>query len=649
MPTIETSEIRPGKIKSGYLFNIPIYQRLYSWEEKEIHQLLADLYSSFIKDESKPYYLGNLVLYKNADKRFDIIDGQQRITTLFLMGLVFKKDCKEWVNFLNTDNGLRLAFIAREGDNAFLKSNLDGGSLDGENINNMMVKSLDVIRAFCDEDQEVKNNRENFAKYIYEQATMIAIEIPEGIDLNKYFEDMNNRGIQLEKHEILKAKLLEKIKVDEQELNYYARLWDACSQMNQFVEYGFKPEIDLKLSRSHIIYINKEFTFENISNLINKPLRKNITLSDILNESESESESEATKKNNPEEDQNDKVSSIINFPSFILYCYKLFENNKKDTKLTDRDLLDVFDEKLLNSFDAERTKRFINHLFRRRILYDSFFIKSIAKDGNSHWEIRKIIKSEKGEYSRDKADLKESTVIQAMLNSSTGLENWFAPALNYAIANEKQLTDESFCQFLENLDTELAKERINGKSNLKKVTEFFTDNFEKLSSTQNKDSDYQAWLKTILHQGTKTPRYWFFRLDYYLRKKFIIDNAFFKKDKDKVENFQFRQNRSVEHIQPQSKTWEEEEGKKLMDNFGNLALISVSSNSSLNDKEFEHKKKAFETKTANYGIESLKLAKAFEEPKWNPTTAENHGKEMIDILVESFKIDSISKPVITIE
>ncbi|WOE71072.1 hypothetical protein RZR97_05710 [Hydrogenimonas thermophila] len=58
--------------------------------------------------------------------------------------------------------------------------------------------------------------------------------LPEGIDIVKYFEVMNNRGKQLEKHQILKAKFLEVLKNDN-EINW-AKIWDYCSNMNVYVE-----------------------------------------------------------------------------------------------------------------------------------------------------------------------------------------------------------------------------------------------------------------------------------------------------------------------------------------------------------------------------------------------------------------------------
>ena len=60
---------------------IPYYQRPYKWEETQIKNLFAD----YFKNEQKEYFVGSVVMVENHDGGFEIIDGQQRITTLFLL------------------------------------------------------------------------------------------------------------------------------------------------------------------------------------------------------------------------------------------------------------------------------------------------------------------------------------------------------------------------------------------------------------------------------------------------------------------------------------------------------------------------------------------------------------------------------------
>ena len=64
-------------------YKIPIYQRNYAWERDEISALIKDIYDSMVID--KPiYYIGTLVTFKRDENVFEVIDGQQRLTTCLL-------------------------------------------------------------------------------------------------------------------------------------------------------------------------------------------------------------------------------------------------------------------------------------------------------------------------------------------------------------------------------------------------------------------------------------------------------------------------------------------------------------------------------------------------------------------------------------
>lgn len=96
----------PGDYEEYTHLLIPVYQRNYTWEKKEIEELYDDFQNhwntnkikneegNFVMDEEKArsYYLGNVVVVKNPkENSFGVLDGQQRITTLYIMNIVFKK------------------------------------------------------------------------------------------------------------------------------------------------------------------------------------------------------------------------------------------------------------------------------------------------------------------------------------------------------------------------------------------------------------------------------------------------------------------------------------------------------------------------------------------------------------------------------
>ena len=84
---LKAAEIPLGKLFSNdFDFVIPEYQRPYTWGTDETMQLLSDLQSALERDTDEPYFLGSVVLVKEeGDTKSEVIDGQQRLTTLSLI------------------------------------------------------------------------------------------------------------------------------------------------------------------------------------------------------------------------------------------------------------------------------------------------------------------------------------------------------------------------------------------------------------------------------------------------------------------------------------------------------------------------------------------------------------------------------------
>ena len=108
-------------------YEIPVYQRNYAWGKDEISALVQDVYDSMCKTGSKHYYIGTLVSFDRGEGRFEVIDGQQRLTTLYLVLRALG------INVVN-----RLTYSARPAADAALKSlpdcrteNADSGIIQG--------------------------------------------------------------------------------------------------------------------------------------------------------------------------------------------------------------------------------------------------------------------------------------------------------------------------------------------------------------------------------------------------------------------------------------------------------------------------------------------------------------------------------------
>ncbi|MGK5095544.1 DUF1524 domain-containing protein [Deltaproteobacteria bacterium TL4] len=303
-------------------------------------------------------------------------------------------------------------------------------------------------------------------------------------------------------------------------------------------------------------------------------------------------------------------------------------------------------------------KEFIQTLLKYRILLDNYIIKGDGQQSDRSWEIQELIikKTDEKIFERKKI-LEDTSRIQSMLYVSTALDYWFTPTLKYielhSPSNDK---DPDFVLWLEKLDTLLASKRWENKQNA--LTDAANDVLKKLNTPSEPSSNGLNAIESVsleekqlddklnqeLHSGTDTERYWFHRLDYYLWKKWrnglAGDIPVLEKNSEKdiisqIDKFQFRQNRSVEHIHPQSPSvpvpkWEED----IMNSFGNLALMSVSSNSRYSNRSYEEKRGTFINLMKQSRIESLKLLDIYQNSveEWTDEKCKVHQDKMIGVL-----------------
>lgn len=630
------SEFTPATVNDR-LFSIPLYQRLYSWETEQVEQLLDDLLDTYNKSKGDPenYYIGNLVKAP-VDKithRNPLIDGQQRMTVFWLMGFVFKKHYEDWNKFILIDHSLRLDFTARDDDRKFFnrlqqldyKSKVFSAIGEEMNVNPVMMNTINVIVLFVENRID---NKEEFAKFVYEHAKMIEVTLPDSTDLNKYFEIMNNRGIQLEKHEILKARILEKIS-SEKQINY-AHVWDACSQMNRFIEDSFEKseEKNMNIQQEITALIGNKFStieafISKISTSENKNEKKLYELLENAKSDEHQCPGQVVKGITEE-----NFTSVINFPSFLLHTYKILKNDKNGS-LKDKDLL----KNIIINNEADAIS-FIHELFTFRILFDQYIIKNFRNGITNLWETR-ILQIDENEARRKKA-FERSSQILSMLNVSTSIEHWLPPVLKY-LKSDQIIEDNTFCSWLEKLDNCFAYARIASPGNIMMVSN------EILSLQNINDIRPKGQIivdLTRLSKGTGTERYWFYKLDYCLWKKWTADTVdTTRKWRTEIYGYQFRSNRSIEHIYPQKPEDERYWDDNDLDSFGNLALISISSNSEYSRHGFKWKQGQFEDRIAKkWGVESLKLVDVYERVEWNPEDCKKHQDEMIVILNDYHKL-----------
>lgn len=621
------SKIIDSKITEMF-FKIPPYQRLYAWERVQIETLLEDIYTQFKEDSKKQYFIGNIVISKPKDeqKHNELIDGQQRLTTLWLIGFYlfykFYKRCKKWEEFLFSGGKPRIAMPLRKDEESKLKSlyqaiqankaNKDFQTLiieQWKDTPSPIKEGLQIIGYWFEQFEQSEKGKKldlgKFENYIYDKVAFVIVTLVSSTDLNRFFVRMNNRGKQLEKHEILKARLLNSIG-EEAEREKYGTIWDLCSEMDKYI-----------------------FQSANDRNR-------------LLNQ--------AGEENN---DDQVKVKSIIDFPTLLLHTAQLclWENkNQKTISFQKNKLLEIIeieDENIVIAKDQTsiKAKNFILTLLKYRILFDYFVIKEMKDEklGKRYlYDIKKLENNYTLSVSSANEDLAmvQNYLRVARTGNFQSYDSWLTKFLYFlsqnqkicptqAISNNNQIINDNGEQIIINDDKQII---INIKHTLDLISELEKIDTESLPNKKFEEQN--------LDNGTGTPHYWFYRLDYYLwkyssqleQREFGKDNKKFGKFKEVIQNFRFRNLNSVEHIQPQSK-----QGEWDIDTFGNLALISISFNSSLNNKEVNEKMAMIDTQIKDNNLQSLKyyfakLAYEKDNEEWTCDKAQEQGKVMKKIL-----------------
>ena len=585
----DITQLTVKEFLSNGRYVIPIYQRNYDWGEKETLQLIEDVADYAKEDSNRNYYIGSAIVFvrsNNGQEFFETIDGQQRLTTLTILTTLLKRmNLADWYKQANLSYDHR-----KEADDAItlLRDNRFSDHPVAQNIN-------DVYRIMDKNLVQILDNKglspEEFAKYLFEKVVIIRIPVPQDTELNHYFEIMNTRGEQLEKHEVLKAVLMNDL--DKTDHLLFHTIWEACSDMSSYVQMNFG------VSQRNIIFSEKwnELLFNDFDELKDELVEEEEsrvdseedvnthTLAQLLQDSKSNVRYELPRDGSQDEGKQDRFGSIITFPNFLLQVLKVtyydFELRQQELdekiKLDDKRLIPIFQDVLKSlSNKSERqsfVKRFIMQLLSLRVKFDKYVIKREYLNGTESWSLKNIRKYDNnkasyistfsGDYD-DETDVgKDIRMLEAMFHVSAPTQiykHWLNAILFYVYTND--ISDPRIFRDKLNLlactymsDVYLADER----------TDFEVIIYENGFKATNRTLNWEN-----IDQGCDVPNFVFNFYDYIT----------WKQDPSRYPKFEFTYRTSVEHFYPQSPMpgYDDLKGKGL-DDFGNLCLISRGMNS----------------------------------------------------------------------
>jgi len=553
---------------------VPLYQRNFAWSDEEISQLLQDLYERFKKDKAGNYFIGSLVVLHRRNGDFEVIDGQQRLTVITLIAKVLNVDFSREP---------RLFYDSRPEVESFYASFYHTGKTNDVTFDykvSHLVHAVDIIKESIinPDEKELKtiltiDNIAEFKTFFSNKVILVRVEIPEDTDVANYFEIMNNRGDQLKKHEILKAKLMDNIRDSAGYHNKYkqkvfSKIWDACSQMDIPIQKSFSKSERCKyfgedysnfaINGLGVISDDTNQTSEkdtnafHIEDILNKPIEEilsNEQIHDIDDESD------------------DK--SIIDFPNFLMHILRIKYNTiykeikgsevtESEIPLNEKDLLSVF--YVLGEFIEPM--EFVEAILYYRSIFDRYIIKA-STDENAEddyrWSLEKPYKYVYEKRSVTSLKYKDTFDEQVRLIKCLSLmqvtfrsrkyKKWLQDILSwFSDKNRFYIEKENYQNFLDNW-----------------LLEYFKENIPVITL----DNPY--------NEGTRTPHFLFNFIDY-LYWVYSVEHP------DKyLFDFDFKYRNSVEHHLPQS--FRNERNTEWIDNLGNICLVSKSSNSKMNNED----------------------------------------------------------------
>lgn len=591
---------------------VPLYQRAFAWgtghqvRQNEIVQLMDDV----MEWAGATYHLGSLIVAKRGDNEFEVIDGQQRLTALFLifarLGLHVNKECLSYVCRPTAETAL---FKVANG--TFSR---DDGVDDHDPACGIYAGINAIDQKIANENARLKEHGkpEEYVPLLVERfkrVVLLRVVVPERTDLNRYFEVMNTRGEQLEQQDIVKADLMSNL-ADNSEKSAFATIWDACSDMDGYCQMHFHnvaqrdavfggdwAKVEKFGSATQLLQTIAEHSSEN------QDAERMLTFRAFLDKP-------VEAQNNADGDAAvSRFEGIIDFPHFLLHVLHVYHGTDEGT-LDDKNLITAFKEaqKANPSGKGDFARQFIWCLLKCRYLFDRYLLKrETLNTGGDAWSLKELVQSVSG--SKRSASYRGSTFT----DNSDGLDDlrMLQACLRVSYLDPKAMR----------WITRILNTLYHGTV---KACQSLVDVIKKDSIR----TEVKSFLSTPGHEGlgVATPHLVLNYLDYLLWKKHEEYSV-------SIEGFEFEYRSSVEHWYPQHPTSGDTWGEDV-DRFGNLCILRGDINSKFSNL-LPKSKQLNQEKYLNPMHQSLKLrimADLTDKGQWDRQTCKTHEEAMLELL-----------------
>lgn len=635
-------------LSGGVHYVIPMYQRNYAWDEGEITQLIQDVIDYL--PAGRNYYIGTLVVFARTEGKhtiFETIDGQQRLTTLSLIASYLKnaKVCDvSWYQNLAIDFDSREH--SRQTFNAIFKGQFtdDPSEVLGQKeINTAILNGYRLIKKILPQKlAENKVSPEKFANFLFSSVHIMRVMVPKDTDLNHYFEIMNNRGEQLEKHEVLKSRMMEVLKDDKDAQNCLQMVWEACANMEKYVQMGFAPAQRDAIFGAKNWGQFKVTDFDGLTALLKQPAGagsdsgNELTLAEIIQNAGANAKYEPASDESPE-----RFNTVINFPNFLLQVLRAA--TAQDIPLDDKRLITTFESCVLKGVNpVEEVKKFTFNLLRCKYLFDQYVIKREFSKGTDGWSLKRFKWNDGGESGRagrgnyvntfgdEEANGGVNRQILMLLSAfhvstpTLVYKHWLNAALHHLFSSN-EVRASSYLDYLESVAKAFVFDRFLAPNGGK---EYFEMIYGNKGCCQAVPGEVMAnEMKARLSFDNIENNLVFNYLDYLLWLEHQPTDG-------TVRAYEFTFRSSVEHYYPQHPLpGHDHLPADTLNSFGNLCLISHSKNSRLSNFMPEAKREYYRNNT----IDSVKQHLMMKLQPWDTAAILKHYDDMKTVLLKNLE------------
>ncbi|WQY02045.1 DUF262 domain-containing protein [Helicobacter pylori] len=253
---VELKKLHQILVDAEYFYQVPDYQRPYVWDKDHLGALIDDLVGSYTNNREDEYFCSSIVIAENPkDKRWDVVDGQQRLTSFIILACTILRLYKHRLGQKSKDfiegsiydkydkEKERLKFLTAQNYNSIFENTVLNHLEFEDNIkksewNKKFEENTYYFKELLNESMENGSisDMDDFVKWFYEHIALTRIICFEQDSAMQIFQVLNDRGQPLSPIDILKSSLMQEIKQDSEKRKDFITTWDKLVEACKSVE-----------------------------------------------------------------------------------------------------------------------------------------------------------------------------------------------------------------------------------------------------------------------------------------------------------------------------------------------------------------------------------------------------------------------------